>query len=106
MDSLYAACLARLGLCVEEAAKLHNISRTAVEAWRSGTVEPPLTAWEDLRDFNAIIAEWTELSREEWAADGEPLEVQVKQLKGAALMGVAEFILSAPVWVSPRVRTH
>jgi hypothetical protein len=104
MCSLYAACLSRLGLSEADAADLHIVSPAIVAGWACGALEPPPTAWDDLRDYNAQVAEWQELIRQEWDTDGEPLEVPIRYFDGAAMMGAAEFVLTAPVYVLPNWR--
>lgn len=97
MRTLYAACLSRLGLSQAEAAALHKVRLDTVKSWSSGRNRVPDGAWEDLRDCEAKIVDQSEMIRELWEDNGEPLQISPNARDEQSLMALADFVLSVPV---------
>lgn len=97
MKSLYAACLSRLGLSLAEAAALHGVGLSTVKHWASGRRKPPPGIWDELRGYEGRIVDRSEAAREAWQEAGEPLLVEAVFADDLALMGYADFVLTAPV---------
>ncbi len=95
MKTLYAACLARLGLSQSEAAALHGSRLDTVKNWAVGRRTVPDGAWADLRAYEALIVDRSEAIREAWEDAGEIRDMTL-QTHGdpVALMAVADFLLS------------
>lgn len=94
VKSLYAACLARLGLSQAEAAALHGVRLDTVKSWSAGRNPVPIGAWSELRSYEGRIIDRAEAMREAWEDAGEPREISV-QTHGdpIALMAAADFLL-------------
>ena len=95
IGTLYAACIARLGLSQALAAELHKVSLQSVKNWCSGRSEPPAGVWDDLRALEANVIDLSEELREAWD-DGErdgPLYEQAVQ-SHAGLMALADLALT------------
>lgn len=98
MKTLYAACLARLGLSQSEAAALHGVRLDTVKSWSSGRNRVPAGAWGDLRAREAAIIDRSEAIREAWEDAGEVREIKADTRGDAiALLALADFVLSADV---------
>jgi hypothetical protein len=100
MKTLYATCLSRLGLSQAEAVSLHNLGAnglSTVKQWASGRRKPPPGIWDELRNYEARIVDRSEAAREAWQEAGEPLLVEAVFADDLALMGYADFVLTAPV---------
>lgn len=96
MKTLYAACLARLGLSQPEAAELHNVRLDTVKSWAIGRRTVPNGAWQDLRSLEAQIVDKSEAIREAWEDAGEIREVELETHGDpVALMAAADFLLSS-----------
>lgn len=95
MKTLYAACLARLGLSQAGAARLHNSRLDTVKNWAVGRRTVPEGVWADLRAYEAQIVDRSEAIREAWEDAGEVRDIEV-QTHGdqQALMAAADFLLS------------
>lgn len=95
MKTLYAACLARLGLSQSEAASLHGSRLDTVKNWAVGRRTVPAGAWADLRAYEARIIDRSEAIREAWEDAGEIRDMEL-QTHGdpIALMAAADFLLS------------
>lgn len=98
MKTLYAACLARLGLSQSEAATLHASRLDTVKNWAIGRRTVPAGAWADLRAYEGKIVDRSEAIREAWEDAGEIRELEL-QTHGdpIALMAAADFLLSTNV---------
>jgi len=95
MKTLYAACLSRLGLSQTEAARLHDVRIDTVKSWSSGRNRVPQGAWDDLRSYNDQIADAADEFLSEWHNAGcPPISIHAADGEGAALMAVADFLLS------------
>ena len=96
MKTLYAACLSRLGLTQAEAASLHDVRPDTVKNWSVGRRNPPQTAWDELRDYEARIVDASEEMRERWEQAGSPpIEIDDIEADGVALMAAADFVLAS-----------
>lgn len=107
MKTLYAACLARLGLSQAEAAAIHTnrdgqpVRLDTVKSWCAGRNPVPPNAWADLRRLEAEIVDRSEAMREAWEDSGEMRDIEIS-LHGSdrVLMAVADFLLSCEEQVS------
>lgn len=111
MKTLYAACLARLGLSQAEAAQLHSARLDSVKSWSQGRRNPPDGAWADLRRYEIQIVDRAEAMRETWEDAGELRDVTIVTDGSAVdLMAAADFLLSMdvqpPLRVSLEVDPH
>lgn len=110
MKTLYAACLARLGLSLAEAARLHGSRLDTVKSWSAGRNPVPDGIWDDLRTYEADIINRAEEWRERWEAAGQPpLEINDAEAgAGPALMALADFVLGStgPVHVGETAATR
>ena len=93
MKTLYAACLARLGLSLAEAAALHGVRLDTVKSWSSGRNRAPDGVWADLREREALIIERAETIREAWEDAGEPRKLTATWADDLGLLGLADFVL-------------
>lgn len=59
MKTLYAACLSRLGLSLQDAAALHAVPINTIKSWSSGRRTPDATRWDELREREKAIVEPT-----------------------------------------------
>lgn len=98
MKTLYAACLARLGLSQTEAAALHDVRLDTVKSWAVGRNAPPPAVYDELRAIEAHIVDASEAFREIWPA-GTPIEIDDSEAGHLPLMAAADFVLNcdAPV---------
>ena len=109
MKTLYAACLSRLGLSQSGAASLHNVRLDTVKSWSSGRNPVPQGAWDELRQYEAEIADRSETIREAWEKHGSlPIELDDSETSEAMLMSLADFILNAsgPVHIGRTAATQ
>lgn len=97
MKTLYAACLARLGLSLQEAAHLHGVRLDTVKSWSAGRNSVPDGAWDELRQFEAQIVDRSEAIREAWEDSGEQREIEARASDHLALMALADFVLNEKV---------
>ncbi len=95
MMTLYAACLARLGLSRTEAAALHGARPDTINSWATGRRPVPDGVWDDLRGYEAKIVDRSEAIREGWEDGGEPRSFDVL-VNGDPinLMATVDFLLS------------
>ncbi len=98
MKTLYAACLARLGLSQFEAARLHDVRLDTVKSWSSGRSPPPPDVFDDLRGIESQIVDASEALREVWA-DAATIEIDDSEAGDLPLMAAADFVLNtdAPI---------
>lgn len=100
MKSLYAACLSRLGLTIEEARHVHSqygvpARLDTIKHWSAGRRTPPPGIWADLRAYEAKIIDRSEAIREAWEDAGEIRVVDIQTHEDpVALMAAADFLLS------------
>lgn len=94
MKTLYAACLARLGLSQSEAATLHGSRLDTVKNWAVGRRTVPAGAWDDLRAYEAKIVDRSEAIREAWEDAGEIRDIEARVADHAGLMALADFFLT------------
>ena len=94
MKTLYAACIARLGLSQSEAADLHGVRLDTVKSWCAGRRTIPDNAWSDLRGYEARIVDRSEAIREAWEDAGEIRDIEATVADHAGLMALADFLLS------------
>ncbi|MDR6144966.1 hypothetical protein QE363_000759 [Sphingomonas sp. SORGH_AS870] len=99
MKTLYAACLARLGLSEQAATHVHArdgqpIRLDNVKRWAAGSRPTPDFVWADLRAYEARIVDRSEAMREAWEDGGEGRTVGVR-INGdpVNLMAAADFLL-------------
>lgn len=97
MKTLYAACLSRLGLSQSGAAELHGVRLDTVKSWSSGRNRVPEGAWDELRQYEALIVDRSEAVREVWEDTGEASEIDAAWRDEPSLMALADFVLNAPV---------
>lgn len=96
MKTLYAACLARLGLSQSEAASLHGVRLDTIKSWSAGRNPAPDFVWVDLRKREAAIIDRSEAIREAWEDAGEIREIDIETHGDVvALLAAADFVLSA-----------
>lgn len=96
MKTVYAACLARLGLSQPEAAELHSVRLDTVKSWSQGRRTVPQGAWDELRAYETQIVDAAEGIRGSWENAGSPaIEIDDSEADGIALMAAADFILSS-----------
>jgi hypothetical protein len=98
MKTLYAACLARLGLSREEAARFHDVRLDTVKSWCAGRNRVPNGAWDELRAYEAAIVDRSEAIREAWEDAGETRDINATIAEDRGLMALADFTLSAEVY--------
>lgn len=96
MKTLYAACIARLGLSMSGAATLHNARIDSVKSWASGRRTPPDGGWDDLRQYEAQIVDMSEALREAWDENPAPVEINTSDASDLSMMAAADFILALP----------
>jgi len=96
VKTLYAACLARLGLSQSEAAAVHGVRLDTVKSWSSGRNPVPQGAWDDLRALEERIVAGANSMLEAWKRVGSP-PVEVNDAEGDPVtrLIVAAFVLSA-----------
>lgn len=95
MKTIYAACLARLGLSQSGAAALHGVRIDTVKSWSSGRNPVPQGAWADLRGYECQIVDRSEEIREAWEDAGEIRNVILSTHGNpVSLMAAADFLLS------------
>lgn len=70
MRTLYAACLAMVGLSQEDAQELHRVRLDTVRNWATGRRPVPAGAWDELRDYAREIRDTTEALRRELGESG------------------------------------
>lgn len=96
MKTLYAACIARLGLSHAGAAALHNVRLDTIRSWCIGRNRVPDGAWDELRAHEARIVDASEAMREAWEAAGSPpIEIDTSEAGDMALIAAADFVLGA-----------
>jgi hypothetical protein len=101
--TIYAACLARLGLSQPEAAALHGVRPDTVKSWSAGRNPVPERIYDELREYAAQIAERSDAMMDLWHRE-KPDEVELTVAhEPIAMMAAADFALRLPVGV--RLRT-
>ena len=101
MRTLYAACLARLGLSQSGAATLHGVRLDTIKSWSCGRNPVPPGIWDDLRRYEAEIVDRSETLRELFEASGaDAVDVRTDESDHAAMMAAADFILGQEVGVA------
>lgn len=94
MKTIYAACIARLGLSLGQAADLHRVRIDTVKSWSSGRNPVPQGAWDDLRGYEATISDRADALLLAWENTGSPpIEIDAGQTDEIAMMSCADFIL-------------
>jgi len=94
MKTLYAACIARLGLSLPGAAQLHNVRLDTVKSWSAGRNPVPEGAWSELRAYEAAIVDRSEAIREAWEDAGEIRDIEATVADHAGMMALADFFLT------------
>jgi hypothetical protein len=97
MKTLYAACLARLGLSSAEAADLHKVRIDTVKSWSAGRNSVPAGAWDDLRGLESEIVATSEALREAWNRLQAPVEINVGEAGRRTFIAAADFVLGLPI---------
>lgn len=97
MKTLYAACLARLGLSQAGAAAVHGVRLDTVKSWSAGRNRVPDGAWDELRAYEAQIVGRAETIREVWEDAGKVREIDATWKDDCGMMALADFVLNAPV---------
>lgn len=93
MKSLYAACLARLGLSQPQAASLHDVSLDTIKSWCKKRSIPKPGIWMELRAYEREIVDRSEEMRERWeSGDGE---MTIPAADPRDMMAAADFILTS-----------
>lgn len=96
MKTLYAACIARLGLSLSGAATLHGSRLDSVKSWASGRRTPPDGVWDDLRRYEAQIVDMSEALREAWDESPAPVEINTSEASDLSMIAAADFVLALP----------
>lgn len=95
MKTLYAACLARLGLSHAGAARLHNARPDTVSSWASGRNPVPQGAWDDLRAYSGEIEDAADEFLAQWDQAGQPtIDIDTTEASDKTLMAAASFVLA------------
>lgn len=108
MNTLYAACLSRLGLSQAEAAALHGVGLQTVKHWSSGRRPAPEGVWDDLRAYEARIVDRAGAMLEAWEEQGSPpIEIDASGADPVSMMAAADFVLASdgPVRVGQSAAT-
>lgn len=101
--TLFAACLARLGLSQADAEALLGIKLSRIKDMSAGRARVPDGVWSELRDYEDAIAERSDelgktLEDAVAAADGEePDRVDAVVDDAVGLMALADFVLGNDV---------
>jgi hypothetical protein len=96
MKTLYAACLSRLGLSQTGAAAMHNNRVDTVKSWSSGRNPVPQGVWNDLRRYEALLVDRSEMMLEQWQnAGSRPIEIDTSEADDTALIAAADFVLNS-----------
>lgn len=100
MTTVYAACLARLGLSMPEASRFHDVRLDTVKSWASGRNRPPASVFDELRALETRIIDRSEQMREEieiaQAAQREApdrIDIDLSEANHLSAMAAADFIL-------------
>lgn len=95
MNTLYAACLSRLGLTQPEAAALHDVALVTVKSWAQGKRAVPAGVWAELRAYEGEIVDRAEAMRDVWEETGRNADVVADPHHDPRnLMALADFTLS------------
>lgn len=102
MQTLYAACLRRVGLSQAEAAALHGVALDTVKKWSVGKNRVPAGVWAELREREVLIAERSNALADALAAAIEKTGAHSTAINAVVddavgLIALADFVLNSDV---------